>query len=264
MIRTLGFISLVTKLLGFPERKVEYSTSAEANIYKEITMGGIDILVAEYNNLWAEKLVHKEGIRKFHNYLTYIATLGSLALSFHGVSVEDFFSLASDQATQDAISQNALRIVHLFFIPFAPIVMLTLIFPINDVFHTYAIGSQLASLERAINDKLGDELLTWEHRICPVVYGGEKSPKGRSNHNLIKLGDYILLMPILALISIVASILATIYIRQNLGETAANIYFLVVSSMLLAVCYLGHRLNEYTRSASHLREEFESGSSINA
>ena len=35
-------------------------------------MDASEILTQEYNNLWAEKLVHKQGIRKFHNYLTYI------------------------------------------------------------------------------------------------------------------------------------------------------------------------------------------------
>ncbi len=31
-----------------------------------------EVLFQEYNNLWNEKLVYKQSIRKFHNYLSYI------------------------------------------------------------------------------------------------------------------------------------------------------------------------------------------------
>ncbi len=50
-----------------------------------------EVLFQEYNNLWNEKLVHKQSIRKFHNYLSYITAIGSLALAFYGISASDFF-----------------------------------------------------------------------------------------------------------------------------------------------------------------------------
>ena len=141
-------------------------------------MDHYEILIQEYNNLWNEKMIHKQGIRKFHNYLTYITTLGSLALAFHGVSMSDFFNTAIDPSKATYLIQNASNIVHLFFIPFTPIILITITFPLNDIFHTYAIGSQISEIERKINMISNKKILVWEHSICPKIYGGEKSAEG--------------------------------------------------------------------------------------
>ena len=61
-------------------------------------MDTIEILLQEYNNLWSEKEVHLQGIRKFHNYLTYITAIGSLALAFHGLNAQDVISSITDPA----------------------------------------------------------------------------------------------------------------------------------------------------------------------
>src|ERR1035437_6857008 len=158
-----------------------------------------DILIHEYNNLWNEKLIHKQNIRKFHYYLTYLTAIGSLALAFHGVSAQDFIKASVDLTTADNIIKNLSSIIYLFFIPFTPIVIMTLTFPINDIFHVYAIGNQIGQVECKINAiSKNDKLLVWEHSVCPAVYGGEKMMDSDERiTNVISAGDYMLLFPVL-------------------------------------------------------------------
>ena len=59
-------------------------------------MDPVTILIQEYNNLWKEKLVHKENIRKFHNYITYFTAIGSLALVFFGIKRDRFHQVAGN------------------------------------------------------------------------------------------------------------------------------------------------------------------------
>ena len=86
-------------------------------------MTATDILLNEYNNLWNEKLIHKQSIRKFHNYLTYLTAIGSLALTFYGVSTTDIFKLGADPQTTTLFVKHARDIVNLVFVPFAPLVV---------------------------------------------------------------------------------------------------------------------------------------------
>ena len=88
---------------------------------EEFKMDDREVLFQEYNNLWNEKLVHKQSIRKFHNYLSYITAIGSLALAFYGISASDFFKVGVDPALTNHILKNAGSIVRLFFIAFTPV-----------------------------------------------------------------------------------------------------------------------------------------------
>jgi hypothetical protein len=211
-----------------------------------------EILFQEYNNLWNEKLVHKQGIRKFHNYLTYISAIGSLALTFYGVSTQDFFKAVIDPQTGNQIVQNAANIIHLFFVPFAPLVFVTMTFPINDLFHIYVIGKQIGQIESKINLINSDQLLMWEHRVCPGVYGGKIEINENKITNLIQIGDYLLLFPFLIGLCGVSIWLSSTFIQDKFGDAFKWIYILVVTYMFLSVIWLGWKLLKYTKSDSDL------------
>jgi len=205
------------------------------------------ILLQEYNNLWNEKLIHKQGIRKFHNYLTYISALGSLALTFYGVSTQDFFKAAIDPQTGNHLVQNAANIVHLFFVPVAPVVFVTLTFPINDLFHTYVIGNQIGQLEEKINKINSKNLLVWEHSVCTAVYGGAVSNKQEKITNPISLGDFLLLFPFLAGLCGTSVWLSCGFIRTKFNSTYMWVYIAIIVYMFLALLLLGWKLYKATR-----------------
>lgn len=213
-----------------------------------------DILINEYNNLWSEKLIHKQSIRKFHNYLTYITAIGSLALTFHGVSAQDIFKASFDATTANYIVNNLSNIVHLFFIPLTPVVIITLTFPINDIFHTYAIGNQIGQDERKINAMFNnDKLLVWEHSVCHAVYGGEKIAKSNDRiTNVISVGDYTLLIPALITICAISSYVSINYICEKAGCGLAILYFAILLYMVGAIAFLGLKLRSYTGPESCL------------
>ena len=210
-------------------------------------MNSTEILIQEYNNLWNEKLVHKQGIRKFHNYLTYITAIGSLALAFHGVSTQDFFNSALDPEKANYLIKNASNIVHLFFIPFAPIILITLTFPLNDLFHIFAIGNQIAAIENKINTIAGKELLVWEHSVCPKVYGGEKGPNSDKIKNIISAGDYMLLIPSLFILSIITTVISSIYICEKTGCLLSIGYMLIVVYMFGVIIWLASKITNYIK-----------------
>lgn len=148
-----------------------------------------EALFNEYKNLWEEKLTHKQSIRKFHNYITYLISISSLALTFKGLSATDIVIDSSK------VVANASDIVSLLFVPFTPIVIIVLSFAVNDLFQIYAIGNQIGQIEQKINKILGKKnLLVWEHRICPIIYGGVHQLKDGKEiekiSNLIKLNDF--------------------------------------------------------------------------
>ena len=161
-----------------------------------------EILLQEYNNLWSEKEVHLQGIRKFHNYLTYITAIGSLALAFHGLNAQDVISSVSNPDKAVILAKNSANILHLFFIAFTPILFITLTFPINDLFHIFAIGNHVGELESKINSLKKKKLLLWEHGVCPKVFGGEPDSTGKKLTNIINKGDYFLLFPALLFLTI--------------------------------------------------------------
>lgn len=215
-------------------------------------MDDIEVLFKEYNNLWNEKLLHKQSIRKFHNYLTYISAIGSLALTFNGISASQVFN-----GVDPVILQNA---VNLFLIAFTPVVLLTLTFPLNDIFHIYVMGHQIAELEKRINDKSGNQaLLSWEHKICPVVYGGKKIRIGQEDiklRNIISIGDIFLLVPFIAAICIVSTILSCSYISDKLSNAySCGVVCLVIIGYIILILYMigvlvvsGSKLMAYTKA----------------
>lgn len=207
-------------------------------------MDNTEILIQEYNNIWAEKIIHKQSIRKFHNYLTYITAIGSLILIFHGTD--------SAQVIQGKLAAEQMsNIINIFFVAFTPIVLITITFPLNDIYHIFALGCQIGELEVRINSESGSQkLLTWEHIICPVMYGGEKIKTGDGEiqiHNIIKLGDYLLLIPAITGICIFSTITSISFLYSRLGCFYSIGYTLIVIYMIAVVALLGMRINSYTK-----------------
>lgn len=217
-----------------------------------------EVLFKEYNNLWNEKLLHKQSIRKFHNYLTYISAIGSLALTFNGISASQVFN-----GVDPAILRNA---VNLFLIAFTPVVLLTLTFPLNDIFHIYVMGHQIAELEKRINDKSDNQaLLSWENKICPVVYGGKKLRIGQEDiklYNIISIGDIFLLVPFIAALCIVSTILSCLYMSDKLsasyesgvGNLAIIGYIILILYMMAVLVTSGWKLLAYTKASGPIQK----------
>ncbi|MGB5156525.1 hypothetical protein [Desulfobacterium sp. N47] len=209
-------------------------------------MDASEILTQEYNKLWAEKLVHKQGIRKFHNYLTYITAIGSLALAFHGLNAQDVISAVNNTQKAKEIMENASSILHLFFIPFAPVLLITLTFPLNDMFHIYAIGNHIGKIESRINLMENKKLLLWEHQVCPKVYGGDEDQKGNKISNIIMMGDALLLIPALFVLGVITTYISTSFIYHNLSTLWAVGYLALVTYMFGMVIGLALKLKNYT------------------
>ncbi|HAW59535.1 MAG TPA: hypothetical protein DCX03_11095 [Bacteroidales bacterium] len=238
-----------------------------AKFERGTSMDEREVLFKEYNNLWNEKLLHKQSIRKFHNYLTYISAIGSLALTFNGISASQVFN-----GIDPVVLRNA---VNLFLIAFTPVVLLTLTFPLNDIFHIYVMGHQIADLEKRINDKSGGQtLLSWEHKICPVVYGGKKVQVGHEDiklRNIISMGDLFLLVPFLTALCIVSTILSCLYVSDKLINTfgcgvgclAIIGYLVLIFYMVVVLVVSGSKLLAYTKADGPIakvvsnRDDFE-------
>lgn len=210
-----------------------------------------EVMVQEYNNLWNEKLLHKQSIRKFHNYLTYITAIGSLVLAFHGISTNDVIK-GIDPTTLT-------KVVHLFFIALTPVVLLTLTFPLNDVFHIYVMAHQLGELEKKINEKSGGQnLLSWEHIVCPVVYGGKRVHIGQVDtklSNTILLGDVFLLLPFITCICFAATVFSSIYIYKVTSIISYSCrwittigYDLLILYMVIVIVNLAMKVLYYTKA----------------
>lgn len=184
--------------------------------------------------------------------MTYITAIGSLALAFHGISASDFFKVGVDPALTNHILKNAGSIVRLFFIAFTPVVLITLTFPLNDIYHIYVMGHQIGELEKRVNSQSGNKgLLTWEHVVCPVVYGGEKVHVGQIETkltNTIALGDILLLAPAIAALCIVSSIVSSIYIYERLGCLFTIGYGLIIAYMFAIIVLLASKVKHYTKA----------------
>jgi hypothetical protein len=221
-----------------------------------------DVLLAEYNNLWSEKLIHKNSIRKFHNYLTYLTGASSLALTFLGVSATDLFQASVDPKTFGQTVSHLRDTIFLLSVPFAPVVFATLTFPLNDMFHVYAIGRRIAQIERKLNRLRGDRrLLVWESRVCPTVYGGQPFSVGarrqESLTNVISRGDILLLFPLLAVVLFAAVGTAFVYLLKHTPVVVVVAYVFIVLYMFFALAWLGAKVFRYTSPTGPLAQAME-------
>lgn len=211
-------------------------------------MEKIEIMFREYNNLWQEKLLHKESQRKFYNYVSYMSSIASLALVFLGLSTSSFFGTTPPD--------NAREIVKLLCLVFPPVILLFVSFVLNDAFQLYVIAAQIGSLERRINQvaALG-EVLSWQDQVCPVVFGGQAVAleEGGTITNVIWVTTGLVLAPFLILV-VVASGVVGVHALWNLSnlQILAACYFIVVSYFVGQLVRAGLAYRRITKADSPL------------
>jgi hypothetical protein len=229
-------------------------------------MDKITALFNEYNNLWQEKLIHKQSIRKFHYYITYLTTMGSLALTIIGVSLTDVFKNSANQYL------NPSEIATLLIIPLTPVILVIVSFAINDLFQIYVMGEQIGIIEEKINNIYGNySLLSWQHKVCPFIYDAtkEKAKKAGINYikNIIKLNDFWILIPFVILICLSAIIIGIFFIYDKFKYLGLNYqlkiswniiiiigYLLINAYLFFATLIIGIKLFSYTKTDGSLKK----------
>ena len=214
-------------------------------------MDQVEIMLQEYNNLWKEKLVHKESLRKFYNYLSYLSSVGSLALVFLGLSASAFFG--------DKIPAHAKDLVQLACIPLPPIIILFASFILNDLFQLYTIGTYVGSIEQRVNAMAeSDQPLRWEHKICTVVFGDAKSTAPGDNQvgisNLIRRNNTFITVPIFGGILLATATVATysLYSLKSAGVCWGTIYLGLFLFLFICLLRSGYLLARLTKAGGPL------------
>ena len=178
-------------------------------------------------------------------HLTYITAIGSLSLTFTGISAQDLLMN----------SKNFSNVIFLIFIPLTPIIIIIFTFIINDMFHIYAIGNQIGQVECKINIiSKNDKLLVWEHSVCGVVYGREKvAVIDKSITNLIFEGVGMLLIPSIVIICSISMYLSIkyLYSKQEL-HLFLYIYASILIYMIVVMGHILYKLKKYTGTNSIL------------
>lgn len=213
-------------------------------------MDALDALLGEYNNLWQEKVVHKQSIRKLKGYLSYLTSILSLALTFMGLSTTDIFKTAFNNSSTTLVGNFSI-IFTLISIPFTPVVILIASFALNDLFHIYVIGNHIGNIEKKINELLQKKnLLTWEHKICPVAYGSQKIA-GKSFKNIIAWSDSRIFFPL-----VISLCFITIYYGGRFIYDKNTILFGIYAGIIIYLVWsfvsIGMKLFEYTKADSTL------------
>jgi len=211
----------------------------------------VDALVKEYNNLWNEKLLHKQSIRKFQNYITYLFSMGSIALSFKGVSAVDIFKELGGNNQQ--FINNVAEAIYILFVPFTPVVCIIITFIINDMFQIYVMGTQIGYIERRINALLGSNpILSWEHRICPVVFGGAGDRREKKYINLIRLSNSLVYFPLVIFVSFLTSYYAAQFLWWRISPTIGLLYVFVIVMFIGVIANNFRIMAKYTKPDSDL------------
>ena len=187
-----------------------------------------------------------------------MTSVGSLVLTFIGIPAASLPGILNKD------------IASIFLIPLTPIILLILSFASNDLFHIYAIGTRIGELEKNINKFLNNpNLLGWEHLICPVVYGGVErtwpKPNGKkvcAITNLIKVNDYYVLMPFVAIVCGFSTTLGAIFLFHK------NLYLFIFYVVVIAyftfilLSLVGRTLMKYTRPENPLKENISTLSEL--
>lgn len=220
-------------------------------------MDNIEILLNEYSNLWHEKIIHKESMRKLRGYVSYLTTIVSLSLTFMGMSTTDIFKNGLNNTVSPVFVKNFSDVFILISIPFTPIVLLIGSFALSDLFHTFVIAFQIGNIEQKINSLSGDVLLKWEHLICPIIYGEGHNIKQLKNYNpttnIIKMDDFLIFVPFVASLCLITIVFGGKYIYEKNAYIfgayiAVNVYFLI------SFIWIATKLFSYGKAESPLRK----------
>jgi len=223
-------------------------------------MERINVLLNEYNNLWQEKITHKQSLRKLKGYLTYLSSLLSLSLTFLGISATDTFKdLLTKNATSVAssLAANFYSVFMLISIPFTPLVILIGSFAVNDLFQIYVIGNHIGNTEVKINKLLGNQnYLSWEHAVCPVVYGGREI-NNNIFKNIIALSDAMIFFPIVISLCLLTSGSSAYFIYSK-NKMLFWVYIIVMCYLFASMFRIGKKLYQYTKADSELSKTLAS------
>lgn len=221
----------------------------------------VDLLVQEYNNLWQEKLIHKQQLRKTSNMVTYLISMSSLALTILGLSTTDF--MARLAATWKTSPEGVQQIVSLVCIPLPMLLFIVLSFTLTELYHIYVIGRHVGELERRLNtlSPPSGVGLAWEHRVCAVAYaegsGGKKDGGREAVLNLVGYNTRWLLALPTALVTLIASAVA---FKTLLGFGFYWLTLLVAAVyavMIAALIYSGWKMAQYAGAGSALGRRIE-------
>ena len=225
-------------------------------------MDNTGLILAEYNNLWQEKIAHKTNLRKLKGYVSYLTSIISGSITVFGLSSSDIFktlSTAKDSSTLAANITNALNIVS---IPAVPVIMLLGSFAINELFQIYVIGNHIGNVERKLNILLGSEVFSWEHKVCPVVYGGKKTQSGSKVINLIAANDGIFFLPFIGILTLLMGKFALKFL-YSIDTTVMVLYASFLLFLFYGLARVGLKLIAYVKADSALSKAIFESSNTN-
>ena len=211
-----------------------------------------EVVLQEYAQLWNEKQIHVQGIRKFHKYLWYICAVGYLALIFYVGLTQDLYKSTIEPQMTSYLVQNATSIIGLFLVPVVPFVLVFLTFPVNDLFHVCVIGNQIGFLEQKINGLYEKKLLMWEHSICPAVYDGVVASNVQKITNPITVSDTMLLFPFLITLCLVTVRFSCGFIASMFSTAWMWIYLGTIAYILLVLNFVSWKLLTVARGNGRL------------
>ena len=115
------------------------------------------------------------------------------------------------------------------------------------------MGTQIGYIERRINALLGSNpLLSWEHRICPVAFGGAGDRNNRKYINLIRLSNSLVYFPLVVFVSVLTSYYAVQFIWWRVSPTIALLYVLVIVMFIGVIANNFRIMAKYTKPDSDL------------
>ena len=214
----------------------------------------VETCFKEYDNLWNEKLVHKESLRKFTNYITYLTTVSSFAITIAGLSYLDIIVIEKDTIKIHPI----VNILCLIYIPSA---LVSMGFILNDMFQVYVIANQIGEIEKKINFYLKPETpLVWEHKVCDLVFAGSEQELENNKKvkikNIIRINNWTLTAFMVGAL-ILSGILGYSYLISLIEKNESFVwitsaYTILIMSCILPVIIGGTKLKGYTKTSSIL------------
>jgi hypothetical protein len=222
-----------------------------------MAMDAVSAAFNEYDALLKEKQLHKQQMRKIELIIFYFSSLVSLALY---ASQPDALSFLAEhgQSSQDVINKihdNIYFISAIICIPYVPILCVLASFTITETFHVYAMGTQIGFLEQKINRLLGQsDLLTWENKVCPLVYGGATTPQGRKITNIIRINVGLILFGFALVVSALAVGLSISFLSEAFEKWwwLKWAYMLVCLYFVATTAYSLFKLGRITKAGSPL------------
>jgi hypothetical protein len=214
-------------------------------------MDNAELLLKEYNNLWNEKNTHKVQLRRFKGNLSYFTSIITGSLSIFGFSTTEFFKTISKSNEPTVLTQNISNLLNIISVPAVPMILLIASFAINELFQIYVIGNTIGGIEKKLNKLIEKDIFSWEHKICPVVYGGKENSNGNKITNIILINDMLIFFPLMSILTIILMYFALTFL-YNLNMLLFWCYSAILFFMLASIVRIATKLSKYTKANSEL------------